>query len=288
MLPTLLLAYNIFAARHEFIMQILGFFLAALVGISLGLIGGGGSILTVPILVYVMGVNPILATSYSLFIVGSTSMVGAFNNWRKGFVRIKTALLFGISSITTVFLTRKFIVPAIPMHILTVGRFDLTEDILTMVLFAILMVVASIAMIKNGNKKEVGQTTDNLKAKKINLPKLLLYGIAIGLATGLLGAGGGFLLIPTLVLLVGLPMKEAVGTSLLIIALNSLIGFTGDLGHFVMDWIFLGKITIIAVVGIFVGGYLSKKIDGVKLKKAFGWFVLIMGVYILIKEIFLK
>ena len=269
-------------------MQILGFFLAALVGISLGLIGGGGSILTVPILVYVMGVNPILATSYSLFIVGSTSMVGAFNNWRKGFVQIKTALLFGISSITTVFLTRKFIVPAIPMHILTVGRFDLTEDILTMVLFAILMVVASIAMIKNGNKKEVGQTTDNLKAKKINLPKLLLYGIAIGLATGLLGAGGGFLLIPTLVLLVGLPMKEAVGTSLLIIALNSLIGFTGDLGHFVMDWIFLGKITIIAVVGIFVGGYLSKKIDGVKLKKAFGWFVLIMGVYILIKEIFLK
>ena len=288
MLPTLLLAYNIFAARHEFIMQILGFFLAALVGISLGLIGGGGSILTVPILVYVMGVNPILATSYSLFIVGSTSMVGAFNNWRKGFVQIKTALLFGISSITTVFLTRKFIVPAIPMHILTVGRFDLTEDILTMVLFAILMVVASIAMIKNGNKKEVGQTTDNLKAKKINLPKLLLYGIAIGLATGLLGAGGGFLLIPTLVLLVGLPMKEAVGTSLLIIALNSLIGFTGDLGHFVMDWIFLGKITIIAVVGIFVGGYLSKKIDGAKLKKAFGWFVLIMGVYILIKEIFLK
>jgi len=288
LLPTLLLAYNIFAARHKFIMQILGFFLAALVGISLGLIGGGGSILTVPILVYVMGVNPILATSYSLFIVGSTSMVGAFNNWRKGFVQIKTALLFGISSITTVFLTRKFIVPAIPNHILTFGRFDLTEDILTMVLFAILMVVASIAMIKNGNKKEVGQTTDNLKAKKINLLKLLLYGIAIGLATGLLGAGGGFLLIPTLVLLVGLPMKEAVGTSLLIIALNSLIGFTGDLGHFVMDWIFLGKITIIAVAGIFVGGYLSKKIDGAKLKKAFGWFVLIMGVYILIKEIFLK
>ncbi len=269
-------------------MQIVGFFLAALVGISLGLIGGGGSILTVPILVYVMGVNPILATSYSLFIVGSTSMVGAFNNWRKGFVQIKTALLFGISSITTVFITRKFIVPVIPKHILTVGRFDLTEDILTMVLFAILMLVASIAMIKNGNKKEVAQTTENLKAKKINLPKLLLYGIAIGLATGLLGAGGGFLLIPTLVLLVGLPMKQAVGTSLLIIALNSLIGFTGDLGHLVMDWIFLGKITLIAVGGIFVGGYLSKKIDGAKLKKAFGWFVLIMGIYILIKEIFLK
>ena len=267
-------------------MQTLGFFLAALVGISLGLIGGGGSILTVPILVYIMSVNPILATSYSLFIVGTTSLVGAFNNWRNGFVQIKIALLFGISSITTVFITRKFIVPVVPKLILTIGRFDLTKDILTMVLFGILMLVASIAMIKNGNKKEVVKTTENLEPKKINLPKLLLYGIAIGLATGLLGAGGGFLLIPTLVLLVGLPMKEAVGTSLLIIALNSLIGFTGDLGHFEMDWIFLGKITTIAVAGIFVGGYLSKKINGAKLKKAFGWFVLIMGVYILIKEIF--
>jgi hypothetical protein len=269
-------------------MEILGFALAALVGISLGLIGGGGSILTVPILVYVMGISPILATSYSLFIVGSTSMVGAFNNWRKGFVQIETALLFGLSSITTVFITRKFIIPAIPKHILNVGRFELTENILTMVLFAILMLVASIAMIRNGNKKEVEQTNDQLQAKKINLPKLLIYGVAIGLATGLLGAGGGFLLIPTLVLLVGLPMKEAVGTSLLIIALNSLIGFTGDLGHFVMDWVFLTKITAIAVAGIFVGGYISKKIDGAKLKKAFGWFVLIMGIYILIKEIFLK
>ncbi len=267
-------------------MQTLGFFLAALVGISLGLIGGGGSILTVPILVYIMSVNPILATSYSLFIVGSTSLVGAFNNWRNGFVQIKIALLFGISSITTVFITRKFIVPAIPKHILAIGRFELTKDILTMVLFAILMFVASIAMIKNGSKKEVVKTTENIERKKINLPKLLLYGIGIGLATGLLGAGGGFLLIPTLVLLVGLPMKEAVGTSLLIIALNSLIGFTGDLGHFKMDWIFLGKITTIAIAGIFVGGYLSKKIDGAKLKKAFGWFVLVMGVYILIKEIF--
>jgi uncharacterized membrane protein YfcA len=269
-------------------MEILGFVLAALVGISLGLIGGGGSILTVPILVYVMGVSPILATSYSLFIVGSTSMVGAFNNYRRGFVQIKTALLFGITSVTTVFITRKFIIPAIPRHILTIGKFELTENILTMVLFALLMLLASIAMIRNGNKKEVEKITDTINTKRINFPKLLMYGIAVGLATGLLGAGGGFLLIPTLVLLVGLPMKEAVGTSLLIIALNSLIGFTGDLGHFVMDWAFLVKITGIAVAGIFVGGYLSKKIDGAKLKKAFGWFVLIMGIYILIKEIFLK
>jgi uncharacterized membrane protein YfcA len=269
-------------------MEILGFVLAALVGISLGLIGGGGSILTVPILVYVIGISPILATSYSLFIVGSTSLVGAFNNWRKGFVQVKTALLFGISSITTVFLTRKFIIPAIPKKIVTIGNFVLTENILTMVLFAVLMLVASIAMIRNGNKKEDEEIMESAIVKKINLPKLLLYGIAIGLATGILGAGGGFLLIPTLVLLVGLTMKEAVGTSLLIIALNSLIGFTGDLGHFVMDWLFLIKITAIAIAGIFVGGYISKKIDGAKLKKGFGWFVLIMGIYILVKETFLK
>ena len=244
-------------------MVIVGFFLAALIGVSLGLIGGGGSILTVPLLVYVMGVNPILATSYSLFIVGSTSMVGAFNNYIKGLVRIKTALLFGLSSITTVFLTRKFLLPAIPKHILTIGSFVLTENILTMLLFAILMLAASIAMIRNGNKTEVEDKVNLFGAKQVNLAKLLLYGIAIGLATGLLGAGGGFLLIPTLVLLVGLPMKEAIGTSLLIIALNSLIGFTGDIGHFSMDWEFLILMTLIAIAGIFVGGYLAKKLLGI-------------------------
>ena len=269
-------------------MQIIGFALAALVGISLGLIGGGGSILTVPILVYVMGVNPTLATSYSLFIVGATSLVGAFNNYRKGFVQIKVALLFGISSITTVFATRKFIVPAIPKHIANIGSFDLTKGELTMVLFALLMLAASIAMIRSGNKKEQPKPANSRSSPIHNLPKLLMYGVAIGLTTGLLGAGGGFLLIPTLVLLIGLSMKEAVGTSLLIIALNSLIGFTGDLGHFAMDWILLGKFTAIAIAGVFVGGYISKSVDGAKLKKTFGWFVLVMGLYILIKELFLK
>ena len=210
-------------------MEIVGYCMAAMIGISLGLIGGGGSILTVPILVYVMGISPLLATSYSLFIVGSTSLVGAFNNYRKGLVKVKIALLFGISSITTVFLTRKFVIPAIPKRILAVGDFVLSENVLTMILFAVLMLAASIAMIRDGNKKLGKETVPVIDTtKEINLPKLLLYGIAIGFATGLLGAGGGFLLIPTLVLIVGISMKEAVGTSLLIIALNSLIGFTGD------------------------------------------------------------
>lgn len=262
----------------------MGYIAALFIGISLGLIGGGGSILTVPVLVYLFGINPVVSTSYSLFVVGSSSLVGAFNNYRKGLVQIKTALLFGLSSITTVFLTRKFLIPSIPEHIATIGGFHITESIVTMVLFAILMVAASLSMIK-GEKEQPEDT--GLEHHKLNLPKLLLYGVAIGIATGLLGAGGGFLLIPTLVLLVKLPMKEAVGTSLLIIALNSLIGFTGDLGHTAIDWLFLLKITTTAVGGIFAGGLLSKKIAADTLKKGFGWFVLAMGVYILSREIFL-
>ncbi len=264
-------------------MQIVGFFLAAMVGLSLGLIGGGGSILTVPILVYVMGINPILATSYSLFIVGSTSMVGAVNNYRKGFVSIKTALLFGLSSITTVFITRKFLLPKIPSIIVSTQNFHVTQEVATMVLFAILMLLASLAMIIE--KKNVDET-DIAEHNETPILKLLMYGVLIGLATGFLGAGGGFLLIPALVLIFKMPMKKAIGTSLLIIALNSLIGFTGDLGHFKIDWPFLIGITLIAIVGIFIGGFLSKKIEGAKLKKAFGWFVMAMGIYILIKEIF--
>jgi uncharacterized membrane protein YfcA len=265
-------------------LEVVGYLLAALVGISLGLIGGGGSILTVPILVYVMGINPILATSYSLFIVGSTSLVGAFNNYQKGLVNIKIALLFGISSISTVFITRKMIMPMIPQVLFGTGHFQVTQAMATMVLFAILMMMASFAMI---NDKQAAIDSDAFtNSSNPHIFKLLAFGVLIGLATGFLGAGGGFLLIPALVLILKMHMKNAIGTSLLIIALNSLIGFTGDLGHFDIDWKFLITITLIAIAGIFAGGFLAKKIDGDKLKKGFGWFVLIMGTYILIKELF--
>jgi uncharacterized membrane protein YfcA len=265
-------------------MIIAGYFLMALVGISLGLIGGGGSILTVPILVYAMGVNPLLATSYSLFIVGTTSMAGAFNNYRHQFVDVKTALMFGTSSITTVFVTRKIILPVIPDVLFYNQQIHLTQSMAIMILFAILMLSASIAMIKNQVNKSHLLNTD--AKPTVPLIKLLLMGIAVGLATGFLGAGGGFLLIPALVLLLKMPMKRAVGTSLLIIALNSLIGFTGDIGHFKIDWYFLIALSLIAMAGVLAGGMLAKKVDGVKLKKAFGWFVLIMGIYILMKELF--
>ena len=264
-------------------MQILGFILAGLVGVSLGLIGGGGSILTVPILVYILGLNPVLATSYSLFIVGSTSVVGAVNNYRSGFMSIKTALLFGLSSILTVFIIRKLVMPEIPEIIFSTEKIQVTQSLATMILFAVLMLLAAISMIKAKIKSNDIVVTDG--NQKPALLKLLLYGVSIGLATGFLGAGGGFLLIPVLVLILKMPMKMAVGTSLLIIALNSLIGFTGDIGHFIIDWKFLITITGIAIVGVFVGGILSKKIDGDRLRKAFGWFILVMGLLIIIREL---
>lgn len=264
-------------------MEVIAYIASALIGISLGLIGGGGSILTMPVLVYLFGINPLLATSYSLFIVGSTSLAGTISNFKRGLVNVKTALLFGSASISTVFLTRKFIIPLLPESILRIGGFEITENMLMMVLFAILMVGAATAMIKGGEKTETSPPKP-----KLQIGKLLFYGIAIGLATGFLGAGGGFLLIPTLVILLGLPMKEAVGTSLFIIALNSLIGFAGDLGHFTIDWVFLAKITTVAITGIVIGGMINKKIDGGRLRKGFGWFVLAMGFYIIFKELIMR
>jgi uncharacterized membrane protein YfcA len=265
-------------------MEVVGYFAAAFIGISLGLIGGGGSILTVPVLVYLFGIDPVIATSYSLFIVGATSMVGAYSNFKKGQVNFKAALLFGSSSILTVFITRKFILPRIPDIIIHIGNTTVTHNLLTMVLFGTLMLMASVSMIIN-SKKTV-PVEHNASKQIIHTGTLLVFGILIGAITGLLGAGGGFLLIPALVLLLGMPMKEAVGTSLFIIALNSLIGFAGDLTHFTINWIFLVSITTIAIAGIFVGMSISKKVKAYHLKKWFGIFVLIMGMGILIKELF--
>ncbi len=264
-------------------MEFIGFFAAIFIGITLGLIGGGGSILTVPVLVYLFYIDPVLATAYSLFIVGATSVIGSVSYFKKGLVNIKTAVVFGIPSIVAVFLTRAYLVPAIPAEVFQVGNFMVTKSILLMLLFALLMVFASYSMIKK--KKTVSQ--DLHQAQKFNYPLILIEGSVVGILTGLVGAGGGFLIIPALVILSKLPMKEAVGTSLVIIAAKSLIGFFGESSETLIDWIFLFKITAFAIAGIFVGIALSKKIDGDKLKPAFGWFVLVMGIYIIIKEVFL-
>ena len=263
-------------------MEIIGYISSLVIGISLGLIGGGGSILTVPVLVYLFKVEPVVATSYSLFIVGLSSLVGAFPKYKQGQVNLKTALIFGIPSIAAVFATRKFIVPGIPNEVFTIGNFVVTKSILMMILFAILMVFASVSMIMDKKKKAEEENSE----QKFNYPMIILEGAVVGILTGLVGAGGGFLIIPALVLLSKLPMKQAVGTSLLIIAAKSLIGFTGDLSNYSIDWKLLLTVTALAVAGIFIGDALSKKIDGNKLKKGFGWFVLVMGIYIIIKEIF--
>ena len=266
-------------------MVVVGYFASALIGVSLGLIGGGGSILTVPVLVYLFGVDPVLATAYSLFIVGSTSLVGTWPKYSDGQVNLKTALIFGLPSIVAVYATRAWLVPLIPNPVFSIGDTVVTKAMLLMGLFAVLMVFASVSMIRGGKEPNAEVASG---PQKFNYPMILLEGGVVGVLTGLVGAGGGFLIIPALVLFSKLPMKQAVGTSLLIIAAKSLFGFLGDINQYQLDWALLGTVTALAITGIFVGNRLSRNIDGAKLKQAFGWFVLVMGIYILAKEFYFK
>jgi len=263
------------------VVTLVGFAAAVLIGISLGLIGGGGSILTVPVLVYILGVDPVLATAYSLFVVGSTSLVGAGTFMKKGLVDYKTAVVFAVPSFVTVFLTRKFIVPSLPDPLFSHGDVLFSKSVGIMIFFAVVMLAASISMIRN--KKCVD--CDENQPIRFNFPMIALEGSVVGLVTGIVGAGGGFLIIPALVLLARLPMKMAVGTSLLIIAAKSLIGFLGDVTTQEIDWEILLIFTGLSVVGIFIGSALSKKINEQALKKGFGWLVLLMGIYIIGKEL---
>ena len=265
-------------------MEIAGYIASLIIGISLGLMGGGGSILTVPVLVYLFRVAPVPAMAYSLFIVGTTSLVGTFQKKKTGDVNIKMAVVFGIPSIAAVYATRAFIVPAIPDSLFTIGGFTVTKEVLLMSIFAILMVLASISMIR----KKKTRAEHELAERQYNYFLILLEGTGAGLLSGLVGAGGGFLIIPALVLPGKLPMKQAVCTSLLIIAAQSLIGFTGDLGKHFLDWRILLTVTGLAIIGVFVGSLFSRKISSRNLKKGFGWFVLAMGIYILVKELLLR
>jgi uncharacterized membrane protein YfcA len=263
-------------------MEILGYIGAMLMGLSLGLIGGGGSILTVPILVYLFSIDTVLATAYSLFIVGTTALFGSVSHMRMGNIHWRTALVFGIPSIAAVFATRAWVVPSMPDPLFQLGASPVSKALGFLVFFALLMVAAAYSMIRKP-KKPVQQSGEQ---GRFNYPLILAEGLVVGTVTGLVGAGGGFLIIPALVLLARLPMKQAVGTSLIIIAAKSLIGFTGDLkGNEVIDWNFLLLFTVIAIAGIIAGSILSKRIPNEKLKPAFGWFVLVMGVYIIVREL---
>jgi len=259
-------------------MEYIGYFASIIIGISLGLIGGGGSILTIPILVYIFKVNPEQATSYSLFIVGITSLFGSYSHYKMENLELKSALYFAIPSVVSILIIREVIFPQIASTLFSVASYSVSKDFLIMIIFSILMITAAISMIRK-NQPEI-------KAEETNYIQLSLIGFVVGIVTGFLGAGGGFLIIPALLFFAKLPMKQAVGTSLLIITINSIIGFGGDLYIGTpIDYTFLLGISAMALLGMLIGSYLSKKIDGSKLKPVFGWFVLVMGLYIITKEV---
>ena len=261
-------------------MLLLGFVGALLMGLVLGLIGGGGSILTVPIMVYFLDVNPILATAYSLFIVGITAFVGAVRNFQNQLVDFKTGIIFAIPAFIGVYIARAYFIEMIPNEIIILSAV-LQKGTAIMIFFSLIMLLASYFMIRENNNE--------IKSSTLNYSKLILSieGLVVGMLTGIVGAGGGFLIIPALVLFAKLPMKKAVATSLMIIAIKSLFGFIGDLGNvnLIFDWPLLILFTILAVIGIYFGIYLTKFIEGKSLKKGFGWFVLVMAFVILFKEI---
>lgn len=262
---------------------IIGNVFAVLVGISLGLIGSGGSILSVPIFTYIMGIEPILATAYSLFAVGSTALFGGIQKARQKLVDFRKVLLFGVPTVIAVFVTRKYIVPSIPDVVFDNDLFTLHKSVLIMLVFAVVMILAAVRMIKPIEETEIKP------GEKLKYGPIFLQGLAIGLVAGFVGAGGGFLIIPALLLLAKTPMKKAIGTSLFIVAIQSLIGFLGDLSsNEVIDWKLLLMFTFCSIIGVIIGNIISKKITASRLKTGFGYFVLAMGIYIIIKEVFLK
>ena len=266
-------------------MEILGYIASILIGISLGMVGSGGSILTVPVLVYLMHINPLLATTSSLFIVGTTSLAGAIRSYFKKQVDFKAVTEFGIPSIFSIFITRNYLLPSVPDTIFSFGKIVVSKEMFLMVVFAILMLMAAITMIKPSKPLPYLRTDSELNAHD-RVGSLMLLGLVIGLITGFLGAGGGFLIIPSLVLLLKLPMKMAVGTSLFIIAINSLFGFLFSLKQYEYNWTILLVFTSFAIAGIFIGGKIAEKISSKTLKTGFGWFVLAMGIFIIVKELY--
>jgi uncharacterized protein len=264
-------------------LEIIGYTFAFLIGLLLSLLGGGGSILTVPVLVYIFNVEPRFATAYSLLIVGISSLVGSINYFRQGLASLKTALFFSFPSFLMVFIMRKYVVPSIPNIVFETANFILHKNTLTMTCFGLLMLIASFSMIKSQKK-----LTENIEAikKRVNYPTIFIEGLVVGSLTGFVGVGGGFLIIPILTLFVNLPMKKGVGTSLMIIAINSCFGFLGDIGQFAIDWLFIGQFLFFTLTGVLLGTFVSKYIKNEQLKPAFGWITLATGAGIIVREIF--
>ena len=287
-----------------------GVALAVVVGTIMGLAGAGGSILTVPILVYVVGVDAVTATAYSLFVVGVTSAVGAASYWRNDLVNVRAAVAFSIPSLLVVFCTRRWLVPAIPQQLGTVAGIEVSRDLFILVLFAVIMGLSAtsmivrpryaVAVIGAAAAAMAGSDAATQEAPrprtapadsppvKVNIPLIALEGAVIGVLTGVVGAGGGFAIVPALAVFARLPMRVAVGTSLTIIAAKSLFGFLGDVAvESDFDWGLLLAFTGLAVVGILLGSRLGRLVPGTRLRPAFGWFVLLAAAGILMRELVL-
>ncbi len=263
-------------------MELIGYFSAGIIGVSLGLIGGGGSILAVPILAYLFLLDEKVATAYSLFIVGTAALVGGFKQHKNGNVDWVTAVVFGLPAVLGVWLVRHYVVPALPDILFTINTFEFTRRMAVFGVFAILMIVAAISMLSG--KEQKGGTGE----VKYNYPLILLEGLTVGGITGFVGAGGGFLIIPALVMFANLDIKRAIGTSLIIIAFKSLLGFLlGDALSMHIDWQFLGIFTSFALGGIYLGVYINNFVNGKQLQKGFGYFIIIMAIFILTKEFIL-
>lgn len=256
---------------------VFGYLVAALIGVSLGLLGGGGSILTVPMLVYLFHLPATEATAYSLFIVGVTALIGAVLHARHGDLDLRSAINFAIPMVLGVYLMRRLIGPSLPETLFSFGSVSITKDRATLVLFAILMLAAGVAMIRRPSVPPPATTPKPLP--------FMLQGFTTGLVTGALGAGGGFLIVPALALAARIPMKRAVATSLAVIASSSLMGFVGDIqAGQPIAWGLLSSLALIAALGSLGGVWLSRGISGQRLKPAFGYLVFAMGLFVLILE----
>ncbi len=247
----------------------------------MGTIGAGGSILAVPVLVYILEVDEVSATGYSLFIVGMASAFGMLDYFRRKEIKFSVALWFGIPSIFAVFATRSFLIPALPETIFTAGSFVLSKGLMIMAVFSIMMIAASVSMILPFREKSI-------QSGSVPNPFLsLLEGVLVGTFTGFVGAGGGFLIVPVLVMFFRLEMKTAIGTSLAIIAAKSLAGFGGEImahGNQI-DWSILSWFTSLSIAGSIAGSRLSRILPAKSLKPVFGVFVFLTGVFIIGKEI---
>lgn len=263
-------------------MIILGYFAAIIMGLTLGLMGAGGSILTLPILVYLLKIDPVTASGYSLLIVGSTALFGAYQYHRTNLINYKITFLFSIPAIIAVYFTRTILVPSIPKEIEIFNFIFLSKDSFIMILFAGLMVISAFMMIRNSKGFKPKNESNPLKLFIL----ISLEGLFVGIITGVVGAGGGFLIIPALVLLTGLNMKAAVGSSLLIIALKSLIGFIGDIQNGItINYYLITLFLLCSIIGMIIGTKISNYFSSDKLKKFFGYFTLILSTIIITMEL---